>query len=69
MLVLSRRPGESITIGDDIVVHVHRIGRGRVSLAIDAPRHVPVVRTEVTDHTAVAALVGETSSAIPGSPR
>ncbi|HHY91861.1 MAG TPA: carbon storage regulator CsrA [Firmicutes bacterium] len=47
MLVLSRRPGQSIMIGDDIEVTVLEWKDGQVSLGITAPRHVPVHRREV----------------------
>lgn len=47
MLVLSRRPGESIRIGDAVVVTVVETDGGRVRLAIDAPAGVAVVRTEL----------------------
>ncbi len=51
MLVLSRGVGESIVIGDSIEVHVlENRGRGRqVRLGIDAPRDVPVHRSEVAE--------------------
>ena len=45
MLVLTRRPGQSIRIGEDIEVTVVEVRGDQVRLAIDAPRHVPVVRT------------------------
>lgn len=47
MLVLTRRPGESIRIGDEISVLVLEIQRGQVKVAIDAPREIPVHREEV----------------------
>ena len=47
MLVLSRRLGETIHIGDDITVTVVYIDRGKVRLGIKAPRSVPVDREEV----------------------
>ena len=47
MLVLTRRPGESIRIGDEISVLVIEIQRGQVKVAIDAPREVTVHREEV----------------------
>ena len=49
MLLLTRKDGESITIGDDITVTVVRSGDGQVRLGIDAPRHVAVHRQEVAD--------------------
>lgn len=49
MLVLSRKPGESIQIDDDIFVTVSEVKGGRVRLSIDAPRSVRIVRKEVLD--------------------
>jgi carbon storage regulator len=47
MLVLSRKPTERIQIGERIVITVLDIGRNRVRIGIDAPRDVPVRRTEL----------------------
>ena len=47
MLVLSRRKGESIRIGDSISLTIVQVQGNRVQLAIDAPRSVPVHREEV----------------------
>ena len=47
MLVLTRRLGEVIRIGDDISIRVLDIQRGQVRVAIDAPRDVPVHREEI----------------------
>jgi carbon storage regulator len=47
MLVLSRRLGESVVIGDDVVVTVLEIRGDVVRLGIDAPRHVQVRRQEL----------------------
>lgn len=49
MLVLSRRVGERLVIGDDIVVTVIEVRSDGVRLGIDAPRHVRVHRAEVLD--------------------
>lgn len=59
MLVLSRRPGEAIRIGDDIVIKVVAAGSGQVRIGIEAPRHVRVLREEV--HGALAAANEEAS--------
>ena len=48
MLVLSRRAGQSIRIGDDIRIHIVKTG-DKVRIGIDAPRSVNVVRTELVD--------------------
>ena len=47
MLVLTRRLGESIRIGDEISIRVLDIQRGQVRVAIDAPREIPVHREEI----------------------
>lgn len=47
MLVLTRRPGESIVVGDNIVVTVIEIKGGQVRIGIDAPREVDVYREEI----------------------
>lgn len=47
MLVLTRRTGESIVIGNDIVVTVLEVRHDQVRIGIDAPRSVQVHREEV----------------------
>lgn len=47
MLVLSRKPGERIMIGDDVTVTIVRIGPNTVRLGIDAPRQMNIVREEL----------------------
>lgn len=47
MLVLSRKQGESIIIGNDIVVTVLEVRPDHIRLGIDAPRSVTVHREEV----------------------
>lgn len=47
MLVLSRKEGESVVIGDDITVTVVEMRNGKVRLGFDAPREVSVHRREV----------------------
>lgn len=47
MLILTRRAGESIVIGDDIVITVVEAGRDHVRIGVDAPRSVDVHRQEV----------------------
>ncbi len=49
MLVLSRKPDETLRIGDDITLTVISIEGGTVRLGIDAPKAVPVHRGEVYD--------------------
>lgn len=47
MLVLSRRPHESINIGEDIVVTILEVHRDHVRIGIQAPRDIEVHRQEV----------------------
>lgn len=47
MLVLTRRAGESIIIGDDIELKVLKIRGNQVHLGIEAPKGAPVHRREV----------------------
>lgn len=47
MLILSRKMGETIKIGPDVEVIVSRISGNRVTIGIDAPRNVHVVRGEI----------------------
>ena len=49
MLILSRRVGQSVVIGDDITITVLRFKKGQVSLGVDAPREVAVHREEIFD--------------------
>lgn len=48
MLVLSRKVGQRILIGDQIVVTIVRVGQGGVRVGIEAPRDLAVVREELT---------------------
>ncbi len=60
MLVLSRKLGEKIYIGENICITVVDIDRGKIRLGIDAPRNVPIYRQELlplkgsTEETAAA---------------
>ena len=47
MLILTRRPGEAIRIGDDVEVYVVAVNGNQVRLGIKAPRNVPVHREEI----------------------
>lgn len=52
MLVLSRKPGEQIRVGDNITITVVEVRGNRVKIGIEAPRSVGVVRSELELHTA-----------------
>lgn len=50
MLVLSRKIGEKLIIGDNITVVVSRVAGNRVTLGIEAPSDVRIVRGELHFH-------------------
>jgi carbon storage regulator len=58
VLVLTRKPGEQILIGDDIVLTVMEGNGGAVRIGIEAPRGVKITRAEV-----LAAIIAENQSA------
>jgi carbon storage regulator len=49
MLVLSRKVGERVLVGDKVVVTVVRIGPNAVRLGIEAPKEMNIVRDELCD--------------------
>ena len=49
MLVLSRKAGERILIGDDIAITVVRVGPNSVRIGIEAPKPMNIVRQELCD--------------------
>ena len=54
MLVLSRKLGEKIYIGENICITVVDIDRGKIRLGIEAPRDVPIYRQELLPLKAAA---------------
>lgn len=49
MLALTRKPGERIVIGDNIVITVVDIKGENIRLAIDAPKEIKIYRGEIYD--------------------
>jgi carbon storage regulator len=47
MLILSRRPGESVHLGDDIKITILSIKGQQIKLGLDVPEHMPVYREEI----------------------
>ena len=52
MLILQRRKGQSLTINDNITLTVVDTGTDWVKLAIDAPKEIPILRTELVEAAA-----------------
>ena len=78
MLILSRRVGESVIIGEDISITVLRVKGNQVRLGVNAPKSVAVQREEISERikpaiTVIAGpLSGETTeidglASLPGS--
>jgi carbon storage regulator len=64
MMVMRRREGEKILIGDNIVIHIERIGRSKVKIGIVAPRDLPIIAEEmrvVREENLAAATVNVSS--------
>lgn len=81
MLVIQRRPGESILIGDDVELVVIETSPSRVRFGVVAPRRIPVIRKEVielrrqniaasaqADNTSIAALASRLRKMTPPGP-
>lgn len=49
MLILQRKKGESLTINDNITLTVIDSGADWVKLAIDAPKEIPILRSELKE--------------------
>jgi len=63
MLILTRKPGESILIGDDIEVTITSIDQNKVRVGIKGPAHIPIYREElyrkIQKENRDAALIGK----------
>lgn len=79
MLILQRRPGESLRIGEDIEVTVVAIEGGRIRLAISAPKDISILRSELIgardtnrdaamEQTAPAELLSALDDLLPAAP-
>lgn len=73
MLIITRKPGEKIMLGDDVVVHVMEIVGNSVRIGIQAPRSLPVYREEiwnaVREEKQAAAKANPDSLPAPSRPR
>ncbi|MBV8878133.1 MAG: carbon storage regulator CsrA [Gammaproteobacteria bacterium] len=66
MLILTRRPGESVKIGDEVTVTVLGISGNQLRLGFSAPRHIAVHREEIYERIQEARLGRPTPvSAVP----
>jgi len=58
MLVLSRKPLQSIMIGPDIRITIVKVERNQVRIGIEAPRDVTILRDELIEPSATDIQVG-----------
>ncbi len=65
MLILTRREGESVLIGDEITVTVLRVKGSQVRLGVNAPKNVAVQREEISERA--RAEVKEPADAQPAA--
>lgn len=50
MLILSRKPGETIYIGDNVAITICDVKNKQVKVGISAPREIHILREELTKH-------------------
>ena len=63
MLIITRRPGEKIMLGDDVVIEVIEVSGSSVRVGIAAPKSVPVYREEIWE--AVKSEQAKTGEQVP----
>jgi carbon storage regulator len=63
VLIITRRPGEKIILGDDISIQVMEIVGNQVRIGIQAPKSVPVYREEIWE-----AVRSENQAALEAAP-
>lgn len=61
MLVLSRREGECIRVGDSVVVTIVRIAGDKIRVGIEAPSSVVVLRGELEPYPQLPTVAGDPS--------
>ena len=58
MLVLTRKVGEKIVIGDDVKIVITATSKGSVKIGVDAPRDKKIVRGELEEKPEVRLVAG-----------
>ncbi len=67
MLVLSRKINQSIMIGDNVRIVVVAVDRDQVKLGIEAPREVPVHRSEIYEEIQRSNRVAAEAAGVPSA--
>ncbi len=70
MLIITRRPGERIMLGDDTRIHIMEIVGNNVRVGVEAPKSIPVYREEIwtavkEENAAAAALPSDVKLPTP----
>jgi carbon storage regulator len=65
-LVLSRKAGESIDLGNDIRITVDKIRGNKVSISIQSPKELTILRTELVHNAVVAKMKAELGAEAKG---
>ena len=71
MLILTRKPGESVYIGENVKVTVVEVKGNQIRLGIDAPNHIRIYREEIwvqilEENRKAAAAAGDLSEELSG---
>ncbi len=69
MLIITRRPGEKVMLGDDVVVEVIEVSGSSVRIGIAAPKSIPVYREEILPARAADAISPSRGAASHGLKR
>jgi carbon storage regulator len=69
MLILTRRVGESVVIGEDVTVTVLGVKGNQVRIGINAPKHVAVHREEIAERIKNGQGANSTGVDEPAAPR
>jgi carbon storage regulator len=69
VLIITRRPGEKIVLGDDITLTVMEVSGQTVRLGIDAPKSLPIYREEIWAAVKQENEAAATAAAMPPLPK
>jgi carbon storage regulator len=68
MLMMTRRAGQKIVLGDDITIEVVEVAGNTVRLGVNAPRSVPVYREEIWTAVRAENEAAATATELPAGP-
>jgi carbon storage regulator len=68
MLMMTRRAGQKIVLGDDITIEVVEVAGNTVRLGVNAPRSVPVYREEIWTAVRAENEAAATATELPSAP-